>query len=151
MAARLVLLAVAASLCGSCSDAERANADAQIDIADLMQDYPVVDEATWHGSGTLECRFQSAFWCGSEGCSAADSQTWVRWSPETKTYERCDGKACDRYRALVTYSGAFANIVLPENGLLARLTGPGRVVEIATSMDSVLIRHGQCHGSERPS
>jgi hypothetical protein len=109
-----------------------------------MRNYPAVGESTWQGVGTLECWFTAASWCGSDGCSAADSQTWVRWTPDTKTYERCEARGCDRYEAMVTYSGAFATIILPENALLARLTKPGRIVEVTMSMDSGLIRHGLC-------
>jgi hypothetical protein len=59
-------------------------------------------------------------------------------------YERCDQKGCDRYRAAVSYSGMFANISLPENGAMARLTEDGVMLEVLTLHMGVLVRYGRC-------
>jgi hypothetical protein len=104
----------------------------------------VVSEETWASAGTLTCRFQAARWCSPEGCEDTDASTFVRWTPATSTFERCDERGCDRYRARVSYSGAFANIALPENGALARLSANGTMLEVSTSFHSALVRHGRC-------
>ena len=136
-----ILLAMFAGACQS----SPANNSAGEDVSEFMNRLPPVSETTWQSVGTLECRPTVADVCGANGCQRNEpAGGWTRWTPATRTYERCDRNGCDRYEARVDYAGSFATITLPGRATFARLTGRNAFMEVVTQMDGVLIYRGQC-------
>ncbi len=115
------------------------------ELSQYVNAHPPVSEATWQSTGTLECRPASVDSCGPDGCERSETPaTSVRWTPATRTYQRCDRTGCSSYPAQVSYSGSWANIALPANGVIMRLTGRNAFTEVVTQMDAVMVYRGQC-------
>jgi hypothetical protein len=52
---------------------------------------------------------------------------------------------CDDYDALISRSGDFVNVALPEHGRLAKMSqSDGGFVEVATLGTAALVRYGHC-------
>jgi hypothetical protein len=80
-----------------------------------------------------------------QGCQPVANTIIIRINPEQQVYSRCDAKGCDDYQAQFTVSGAFINIAVPANGLLAKLTADGSsFTEVATLGTAVLLSYGTC-------
>lgn len=106
---------------------------------------PYASDATWPEGVTLVCKPKTGRICGSEGCQSGTPQTYVRLTPSTGEYQRCGGgEPCNDYRAQVSYSGSWANLVVPDSGFMARVASGGDFVEVLTQMDLVYIYHGKC-------
>lgn len=144
----VAIAAVAAVVaCSSCNQRNTGSFEEQPaeNLVAWSQANPNVSDETWAGVETLTCQAKAATRCGPTDCKSFEPVTFVRWHPATKQYQRCGGDdPCDSYTAQVSYSGAWANIAMPENSIMARLTAGGQFVEILTQMDAVLIYHGQC-------
>jgi hypothetical protein len=118
-------------------------------LAEWSNSNPDVSDQTWANVQSLECRMSSGRICGPQGCKSLKPVTYVRWHPHTKQYQRCGGDSpCDSYAAQVSYSGAWANIAVPERSMLARITASGQFVEVLTQMDAVYVYHGRCQLSQ---
>lgn len=114
-------------------------------LIEWSQRNPYVTEQTWAGVKSLKCEATMAKRCGPNDCKSFKPSTFVRWRPAEKRYERCGGnQPCDVYDAQIAYSGAWANIAVPDSGFMARMTASGQFVEVLTQMDAVLVYHGQC-------
>ena len=92
------------------------------------------------------CEVSAKFVCGSDtGCQKNPIGVWNEIDTEQLTLARCDRKGCDRYKAIFATSGAFINISLPQNGMLAKISLiDSKFVEVATVMTAVFVSHGQC-------
>lgn len=145
-----VILASFIGLLASCDGEKTGSVLAEpTDAVAWSQQNPIVSEQTWAGVDSLMCEVSSTQVCGPEGCKPLKTQTYIRWHPNTREYERCGGSSpCDSYNAQVSYSGAWANVSVPDHGLMARLTGSGQFVEVATQMDAVFVYHGQCRKAD---
>lgn len=119
-------------------------------IESIIQELPPVSEATWRGTGTLECRPETKDMCGPGGCSRQPASVWLRWTPATRTYQRCDRNGCDSYTANVTYSGSYAVVEIPGHQTIMKLTGRNAFLEIVSQMDGVIIYRGQCRPAPNP-
>lgn len=119
-------------------------------LAELANELPPVSESTWRDTGTLECRPTRMDICSPEGCESGVANIWVRWTPSTRTYERCDRNGCDTYPSAVSYSGSWANITVPESATFAKLTGRNAFFEVVTQNHAVLIYRGQCQEAAAP-
>jgi hypothetical protein len=132
-------------IAGAGCDGQRAMRD---DSAENMVAWPKpnpdVDANTWKGVGSLECRPTRTDVCKPGGCTSGEPRVWQAFEPSTGTYKRCDEKGCDAYPAHVSYSGAWANIVVPDHAMLARITASSDYYEIVTQMDVALIYRGRC-------
>lgn len=102
-----------------------------------------VSADTWKGIAALTCKPTRVEACGREGCKEGKPVVEVRWEP-SGTYQRCDTNGCDSYQPKVSYSGIWANIAIPESGMMARITADGQYMEVATINDTALVYHGQC-------
>lgn len=105
-----------------------------------------MSETTWRDAGTLECRPTTKDVCGPGGCDRQrePATVWLRWTPATRNYQRCDRNGCDTYTASVTYSGSYALIELPGHGVTMKLTGRNAFMETLSLMDIAYIYRGQC-------
>lgn len=140
---RLIALAALGTICG-CGEGAKQGDDEVNEMIGWMGRNPPVSDATWSGVQLLECRPTRVDICKPEGCSEGKPVAWQKWEPRTSIYSRCTEDGCDDYTAQVSYSGSWANIVVPESAFMARITASGEYYEIATQMDGVLIYRGQC-------
>lgn len=141
---RLVGSMLMLSLAG-CAQPSRSDASQAHNTFSLAVNFTMpVGPETWSRAGTLTCRFQVRQSCDPNGCDRAVPTVFVRWTPTTSTYERCDERGCDRYQAEVSYSGIFANIALPQNGAIARLSEDGVMMEIITVGMGAMVQYGRC-------
>jgi len=141
------LSAVLLLLSASCNEGRTGSYSEQSanNLVDWSNSNPFVSDRTWASVQTLECQMSSGQVCGPQGCKSLKPVTYVRWHPNTKQYQRCGGDSpCDSYEAQVSYSGAWANIAMPERSIMARLTASGQFLEGLTQMDAVYVYHGQC-------
>lgn len=147
--ARFLCAGFAALLCSSCDERKTGSFEEQGEnLLEWSRANPYVSDKTWAGVESLTCQVTAAKRCGPADCKPFKPTTFVRWHPASKQYERCGGgSACDSYTAQVSYSGAYANIAMPDRSIMARLTASGQFMEILTQMDAVLIYHGQCRAS----
>ncbi len=144
---KVILSAVLLLPSASCNEGRTGSFSEQpaTNLVDWSNSNPDVSDQTWRKVQTLNCQVASGQVCGPRGCKGFKPVTSVRWHPSTKRYERCGGdEPCDSYAAQVSYSGAWANIAVPERSMLARLTASGQFVEVLTQMDAVYVYHGQC-------
>ena len=118
--------------------------DSAENMVTWSQRNPDVDANTWKGVGSLECRPTRADVCKPDGCASGDPRVSQVFAPATSTYKRCDEKGCDAYQAQVSYSGAWANVAVPDRAMFARIMASGEYYEIVTQMDVVWIYRGQC-------
>jgi hypothetical protein len=148
LAMRLILVAVL--ICAGCSKAppEKTTDELLAERARLAKDFPPVSEKTWRGIEAMICEPITYQMCRPDGCETGGSQpipTWIKWHPQTRTYERCDAQGCDSYEnATVAYSGSWANIALPERNAMLRLAGKHQFIEVAGFGEGVFIKRGQC-------
>jgi hypothetical protein len=145
--AGLTCTAIVLLACGSCQERKTGSFEEQSgeNLIQWSAANPYVNEQTWAGVETLSCRISTAKRCGPNDCRGFKPVTLIRWHPSTKRYERCGGTApCDVHTAEVRYSGAFANITVPDTTIMARLTANGDFMEVLTHMDAALVYHGQC-------
>jgi hypothetical protein len=105
---------------------------------------PGASAAMWSKVGTLECRASRKDICGPHGCSDSIPQTFVRLTPGAGSYQRCDSKGCENYKANVSYSGIWTTMSLPDNATFARLTNSLDFVEVAAMNDTLYLYRGTC-------
>lgn len=137
---RIFLALIALAGC----DRPRAVIDDPENMVAWSQRNPSVDENTWKGVASLECRPTRADICKPGGCNSGKPLVWLVFEPATSTYKRCGSDGCDAYQAQVSYSGAFANVSVPDRAMFARITASGEFYEVVTQMDMVWIYRGQC-------
>jgi hypothetical protein len=104
--------------------------------------------ALWavEAGATVRCDVDAKFSCGPAGCGSVAPGVTARIDPERRFYAWCDARGCDKYSgALVSRSGDFVNVALPEHGLLAKLAlSDGAFVEVATLGTTTLLSYGRC-------
>ena len=133
-------------VCAACSDqATGTFGDKSADeLVNWMHANPDVSEKTWSAADQLNCRPQTGRVCGPAGCKDLKPVTWTVWEPGSGNYQRCDDKGCDTYKAQVNYSGAWANVAVPDRAMFSKLTASGQFVEVVSQNDAVWVYHGQC-------
>ena len=67
------------------------------------------------GAG-VRCDADAKFSCSPAGCETAAPGATARIDPERRVYSRCDARGCDEYDALISRSGDYVNVALPEHG-----------------------------------
>lgn len=93
----------------------------------------------------VSCEIHSKFSCSTARCDSVASSVANRIDLERGTYSRCDSRGCDDYNAVISRSGDFLNIALPEHGMLAKVsTIDGGFLEVVTVGLSTLISSGTC-------
>ena len=94
----------------------------------------------------LRCDIASKYRCdASGGCQKVAAGVWNIVNFPRQTVSRCDSKGCDTYSAQFVTSGAFINIALPANGMLAKMSSDGSMfLETATLMGTALVSFGAC-------
>lgn len=92
------------------------------------------------------CTITEKFQCAQgQGCQPVKNSIIIRMNVEKQGYSRCDAKGCDDFTAQFALSGAFINIAMPANGMLAKLTSDGAsFTEVATLGTSVYLSFGSC-------
>jgi hypothetical protein len=110
---------------------------------------PLVDDALAELSGPLvkgpmSCEFKVARICNELSCSKGPNGVSVTWNPVSGIYKRCDNKGCDSYEPVQTQSGEFTTLSFPEGGMMTKITSRGRILEVATLMNTAFVKHGQC-------
>ena len=145
MSAKLGVIAVTlVALLSGCEAAETGDDSVNGMVAFLENNPPVSDEL-WREVSTLECRPNAGRICSAEGCKDIKPVTFIRWTPASARYERCGGSSpCDPYTVQLSHSGSYTNLVVPERGMMARVTAGGEFVEVLTQMSAVYVYHGQC-------
>jgi hypothetical protein len=135
----------------ACSAGNSQSSDAQaLDLIEWSKRNPPVTEDTWRGVSKLLCKPTLLDVCDDSECRSqkigSEVPVVVTWQPDTGEYRRCNstGQDCDTYQPQVSYSGSFANVVLPANGLMFRVTASGEYREIANLMTDTLVYRGQC-------
>jgi hypothetical protein len=95
---------------------------------------------------SVRCDVDAKFSCGPRGCESAALGVTARIEPERRVYSRCDARGCDDYDdALISRSGDFVNVALPEHGMLAKLSlSDGAFVEVAALGTAALVSYGRC-------
>jgi hypothetical protein len=93
----------------------------------------------------VRCDVDAKFSCGPRGWEGVAPGTSARIGPERWVYSRCDARGCDDHDALISRSGDFVNVALPEHGMLAKLSlSDGGFVEVATLGTAALVSYGRC-------
>ena len=94
----------------------------------------------------LRCDIASKHRCDANGgCQKVPAGVWNIVNFPKQTLARCDAKGCETYPAQFVTSGAFINIALPANGMLAKMASDGSTfLETATLMGTVLVSFGAC-------
>lgn len=94
----------------------------------------------------LRCEISSKYRCDAgSGCQKTGMTIWNIVDLTRQTISRCDAKGCDTYQAQFAISGAFINIAVPANGMLAKLSSDGTMfLETATQMNAALVSFGSC-------
>lgn len=109
---------------------------------------PEVSPATWRATEKLECKPKLLDVCNDGGCRGIDTTKnppiTLTWYPNKGSYKRCDGKSCGTYKPLVSYSGSFANVVMPENAIVFRLTASGEYREVLHLATDTYVYSGTC-------
>lgn len=103
-----------------------------------------VSSSTWAGVDSWTCRPSTAQICEAGGCEKQAPKVWLRWKPKANSIERCGADGCDAYTPTISYSGSWANLSIPDRGMMVRMTASGQYLEILTQMDTVLIYRGLC-------
>jgi hypothetical protein len=94
-------------------------------------------------SQVLRCDVTSKFKSAESGCDKVTAGMWNIVDFPRQTISRCDSKGCDTYNAQFATSGAYINIALPANGMLARLSSNGTMfMETATLTGMTASRYG---------
>lgn len=106
----------------------------------------VVTLPTLASAQVLRCDISSKNQCDAgSGCRRVGASTWNVIDIPRKTIARCDAKGCDTYAAQFAVSGAFINIALPANGMLAKLSSDGTsFLETVTLANVALVSFGSC-------
>lgn len=94
----------------------------------------------------LRCDIASKHRCDAAGgCVKVASSIWNIIDFPKQTLTRCDEKRCDTYPAQFAVSGAFINVVLLQNGLIAKMSSDGAIfMEVATLTGTALVSFGSC-------
>ncbi|NCP11878.1 MAG: hypothetical protein GW859_08015 [Sphingomonadales bacterium] len=136
---RTLLLALAIAALASCNEPDAFTQAASVDRSPLT----MVNDDTWKAIEALQCKPTRVYACGPEGCEEGKAVVSVRWEPKG-SYQRCDKSGCDSYKPVVSHSGIWTVVSLPQNGTMAKFTSDGYYMEVATIDDSALVYHGQC-------
>lgn len=142
-------IALAISVTGGCSDTDGSDRDAKAsDMIAWSQRNPPVSAETWRGVGRLVCKPTKLDVCDNMECRPIDisakAPITVLWEPNAGRYQRCDDAGCDSYQPHVSYNGSYAEVSLPENATMLRLTASGEYREITNLHTDTLIYRGQC-------
>ena len=98
---------------------------------------------------SVRCAIQAKYSCSPEGCEGVKPSVSSRIDLERGTYSRCDTKGCEDYAAAISRSGDFANVALPERGMLAKVSmSDGAFVEIVTLGLGTLVSYDTCTAAE---
>jgi hypothetical protein len=94
----------------------------------------------------LRCEISSKHQCDAGGgCRKIGASAWNVIDFPKQTIARCDAKGCDTYPAQFAVSGAYINIALPANGMLAKVSSDGAIfLETVTLASSALVSFGSC-------
>lgn len=145
----LTPLAIIVLALSGCSESRSADGKAQA-LTDLSKNSDFVSDDTWRSVEKVTCRPAHLDACNGSGCQrkevAQNPPVMVVWKPKSGDYQRCDadGGNCDSYRPVVSHSGLFTNLVLPQNATIFRMTSDGTYREIANLVDTTLIYSGSC-------
>ena len=115
-------------------------------ILKLLATFPIIMLMAGTVEAETTCTITEKWQCAQgQVCQSIQNTIIIRINTEQQIYSRCNANGCDDYKAQFTVSGAFINIVLPANGLLAKLTTNGTsFTEVATLGTSVLLSFGSC-------
>ena len=100
-------------------------------------------------SGPMECKFTSSQICSEVQCQKGALAISVSWNPESGEYRRCDKNGCDSYQPKVSTSGTYNVLSFPENGMMAKISERGDILEVASLMTTAFVKHGQCTATTR--
>lgn len=100
-----------------------------------------------------ECQIENVTFCNAEGCKYVEPTLKLYFGDFTDSagrrksyYYRCrrDG-ACDRIEnPWIGQNDRYRAFVMREQGVIARISAEGKVTDIATVDDTVLISRGTC-------
>jgi hypothetical protein len=94
---------------------------------------------------TLRCEITSKFMCELTACQAAKLGGYNLVDLDKNTIARCDRLGCDTYDAVVSASGAFLNVAVPDRGLMAKLSlSLDSFTEVVTLAGQVYVSFGRC-------
>lgn len=148
---RAPLILVAMIALGGCSAGNSQPLEDQMrDMIEWSRRNPDVSEATWRDVRRLVCKPELVDVCDRQECRnrkfTSDVPVVLSWSPSNGEYKRCDPKTreCHTYHPEVSYGGPFANIVMPENAVIFRLTASGEYREIANLVNETYVYRGKC-------
>ena len=101
--------------------------------------------AAMAAEGIMTCTVTHKYACGDKGCTSGDPTIVIRIDFDRSIYSRCDAKGCDDFDAVITRSGIFVNVALPNRGAMAKLSEDGsNFTEVVTVMTTPVISLGYC-------
>lgn len=107
-----------------------------------------------------ECQIETATLCGPEGCRNVEPTLKLYLGDYANSkgvrkgyYRRCRRTGeCDLIEnPWIGTNEAYRVYVLPEHGLISRVAATGKVTDVATLGDTVLISRGTCWSVKPPS
>ena len=101
--------------------------------------------------GPVECKFASAQICSENQCQEGAREISVSWNPDSGEYRRCDKNGCDSYQPKVSASDTYTVLSFPENGMMAKISERGDILEVASLMTTAFVKHGQCTATSNTS
>ena len=106
-------------------------------------EYLKTDRTDISYDGTVRCRLTSGHECDGEVCTKIEPKITIAWNKKEQTYQRCDKSGCTKVAVQASSSGAFTN-VHSQNGMMAKFSSKGTMLEVATLLDYVLVYRGLC-------
>jgi hypothetical protein len=106
-----------------------------------------------------ECQIESATLCGPGGCRNVEPTLKLYFGDYSADhgkragyYYRCRRDAeCDIIEnPWIGEGGGYRAFVMREQGVISRIGPDGRITDVATIEDAVLISRGRCWNSDRP-
>jgi len=106
-----------------------------------------------------ECQIETATLCGLEGCRNVEPTLKLYLGDYANSkgkrhgyYRRCRrGRDCDIIEnPWIGTNADYRAFVLPEHGLISRVGANGKVTDVATLGDNVLISRGTCWNVKPP-
>lgn len=77
-------------------------------------------------------------------CRSIASTVGLILDAQTGSYQRCNGKGCDTYKAVVSKSGIWTLMENPGHGFFAKISPNQEVVEVVSMNSVVLVGYGTC-------
>jgi hypothetical protein len=104
----------------------------------------ILSTAGVHAQG-LRCEILKKYVCEPGGCKSVPAKIWNRVDLSNHSYARCDSAGCDNYAVEISQSGAFLNLAIPKNGVVAKITiGNNSFHEVVSLGQIVYVSFGVC-------